>query len=517
VKEKHHERNGGLRAGPPRRRTTLRDNLESIALAIILVLAVRQVLAEAFRIEHGSMAPTLAGKHREMRCPNCDWVFRVGQKNVMMGGEAECPNCRWIWPAVDGAARMRRPAVLWNSGIDEHGRPLLGNEGANRVERGPSRVFVDKTVYRRRPPRRWEVVVFLHNVAEFHCRDCDNIWSADPAQTALCPACGSDALDILSKDYIKRCIGLPGETVLLRDGDVYINGVLERKPDRVQRELWMHVFDTAYWPRRDVPAVGEPFAWGPDAALWQPVEACRGAFRLDARGRSQPVLAAFNRTITDFYAYDGLSFGAFRSMGSSGRHVVGDVRLSARVRVRRAEPGAAVVLRVVDNGVAHELRADAAGTTLSSAGAVQREAPDRLPTDRPVSLTLENYDNRVVVRMDGRELFRYHHEGGGGGPNGVQFGAAGMEVDWERVVIQRDIYYMAGDGNYKGGPFTMEPGRYFVLGDNSPRSSDSRSWPAPGVAQDYVIGKAFFVFWPAHHMKWLVGGGAVAGGPEAAH
>ena len=50
-------------------------------------------------------------------------------------------------------------------------------------------------------------------------------------------------------------------------------------------------------------------------------------------------------------------------------------------------------------------------------------------------------------------------------------------------------------------------GHYLALGDNSPRSSDSRLWRSDlqTVPRDYLVGKAFFIYWP-HGVPFLNGG-----------
>jgi len=47
---------------------------------------------------------------------------------------------------------------------------------------------------------------------------------------------------------VKRVVGLPGEIVQIRHGDVYIDGQIARKPLAVQRALAIPVDDAYYWP-----------------------------------------------------------------------------------------------------------------------------------------------------------------------------------------------------------------------------------------------------------------------------
>jgi signal peptidase I len=48
---------------------------------------------------------------------------------------------------------------------------------------------------------------------------------------------------------------------------------------------------------------------------------------------------------------------------------------------------------------------------------------------------------------------------------------------------------------------------FLALGDNSPRSSDSRMWNEGNqtVPREYLVGKAFFIYWP-HGVPFLNGG-----------
>ena len=67
-------------------------------------------------------------------------------------------------------------------------------------------------------------------------------------------------------------------------------------------------------------------------------------------------------------------------------------------------------------------------------------------------------------------------------------------------------------------PILLRGHEYFMLGDNTSASKDSRLWDQVGghledrgeafqlgtVPRDQLIGKAFFVYWPSgHKLRWL--------------
>jgi signal peptidase I len=70
------------------------------------------------------------------------------------------------------------------------------------------RILVNKFIYRFTDPQRGDIIVFRYPL--------------EP-----------------KKDFVKRLIGLPGETVSIKDGDIYINGELAREPLKV-REIYYY-------------------------------------------------------------------------------------------------------------------------------------------------------------------------------------------------------------------------------------------------------------------------------------
>ena len=67
----------------------VRENLESILIAVALAFVLRIYVVEAFKIPTGSMAPTLLGQHKSVKSPNCAWKFKSNHGLNYV----KCPNC----------------------------------------------------------------------------------------------------------------------------------------------------------------------------------------------------------------------------------------------------------------------------------------------------------------------------------------------------------------------------------------------------------------------------------------
>lgn len=221
---------------------TWRDTFEQIVLAFVLALVFRTFEAEAFVIPTGSMAPTLYGRNKEMPCSQCGFPITVGASTevdrtsgrLMVPARIEgglCPNCRY--PNLE-----LKEARAFNG----------------------DRILVNKFPYELGEPERWDVFVFKY--------------PRDPAT-----------------NYIKRLVGLPGETIHVLGGDAYrVNAdgseeILRKDPAK-QRAIQIPVYDQDYiapalakanWPSRwgGVERHGSDLApdqWADDKSGWTAAE-----------------------------------------------------------------------------------------------------------------------------------------------------------------------------------------------------------------------------------------------------
>lgn len=68
-------------------------------------------------------------------------------------------------------------------------------------------------------------------------------------------------------------------------------------------------------------------------------------------------------------------------------------------------------------------------------------------------------------------------------------------------VFANRYYYNRGDMGQEGQKITVPAGNYFVLGDNSASSKDSRYWGF--VPYNNLLGKAMIIYWPLPRIRLL--------------
>ncbi|MDP2942610.1 MAG: signal peptidase I [Candidatus Omnitrophota bacterium] len=76
----------------------------------------------------------------------------------------------------------------------------------------------------------------------------------------------------------------------------------------------------------------------------------------------------------------------------------------------------------------------------------------------------------------------------------------GKVID-EPPAFRKVYYYNRGDFGVEGKPIKVPKDSYFVLGDNSASSKDSRYWGF--VPKNYLIGKAVVMIWPPKRIQLL--------------
>ena len=90
-----------------------------------------------------------------------------------------------------------------------------------------------------------------------------------------------------------------------------------------------------------------------------------------------------------------------------------------------------------------------------------------------------------------------------------------VAVGGDRVTVRHNHVYVNGKRQKEpfarftpctdvcklGRPVTIPPGRFFMMGDNRGQSDDSRDWgPVP---KKWIIGEAFFTYWPPKRIGTL--------------
>lgn len=433
------------------------------AVALLLALLLKWKLLEAFVVPTGAMAPTIYGAHAYAACQNCGMRYAVNMSAWVQMPErrqtlhATCPNC------------------CERSEVDRRQRIRQGD-----------RILVEKISQ----PRRWDLIVFQY---------------PEDRRT----------------NYVKRVVGMPGDTLEIVDGELCVNGQRLRKEPSTAPDMWLLVHDTSHAGKQVLP---NPH-WLPNRAPWKAKDPSSrwtlggGQWSFDGLTATADALL-FSRVLTDETPYNNTSRAP---PGEGSPPLVGDVKLACDLRQFSGDGGLELRWEFRNQKVnakfsaAGQVEVAVSPARITRRGKAQENLvraglPERLAGTRQLILAVR--DGRAYVIADGRLLASV--------PVGPQdlAGLKGQKeamqscrlaivgtrskVSLSRIQVWKDIYYrnlsqIVGVGHEPGWGCTGHPihlgrGEYFVLGDNSPWSKDSRFWGV--VPADAVVGIARWTYWP---------------------
>lgn len=530
-------------------RSSVRQFFEMVICLAIAVTLFRAFEVEGYMISTGSMAPSLLGYHKRIECPSCHFTFQLGV-------------------AFDDSVSDSAVAGSVSGLPDQHhlaGCPNCGQQGIDvaRVPRNQGdQLLVHKHAYLFSRPQRWQPAVFRNPQHPFQV-------------------------------YVKRIAGLPGELIQIRDGDVWVNGELQRKSLESQRAIRIPVYDHEFEPDSDADwsdrwvnqsdtsdvkwsRVGQGFrcdgAEGKSATapVWLryrhwlrsggehetavPLDRvpsgfetavhklsagvpfdiansrlqvrfdasahmliCRGVMRDSWRDRllrvsddaefQQAIRLLADRShegvVTDLCSYNDPDWD-----GSSSP--VYDLMLDCELTVE--SPAGQALFEMHDGIRAYTLVLDRSSSEarLMASG---EELPMRTSSvprdswDSPIRVEFSVFDRQVLVALNGMLFFkplRVPDQWVRTGPvkSPVRIGSWNSRVAIDRIKLFRDVFYTRGKArNGVDEPYQLADDEYFMLGDNSPVSSDSRNWPDGAVNESLLVGRPFIVHLPSRPGK----------------
>jgi signal peptidase I len=212
---------------PKRKHIFIRENLEVLVVAIAVAMAFRAYLFQPFKIPTSSMYPTLYGitYHNEKNAPTLSDTFPIKIIKWLFTGE-------WYKEVRANAngtvhlvmTREGRAIVVGNQvHITPEGLNLKIKEGdfvikgqvlATGTQVAGDHIFVNKMAWQFRLPKRGEIMVFKTT--------------------------GINHPDIRQNEhYVKRMVGMPGETLQIVPPLIYINGsplIAEGKLAEIQNQ-----------------------------------------------------------------------------------------------------------------------------------------------------------------------------------------------------------------------------------------------------------------------------------------
>jgi signal peptidase I len=318
------------------------------------------------------------------------------------------------------------------------------------------------------------------------------------------------------KNFVKRAVGLPGDLLLLAEGDVWNHGQLVRKEGNAYEALLFTVFDRGIEATRAAQRSGAAsgaafekelrehmrslwrFEGDGECGVQEDAAAPFAGFRLAAPSApaASPPQIGWHEIVRDVY----VDPESGTSWGGDSRVSCCDLRLTADIK---PVPGTdARVSFVLTRGTEHTYEAVVRGAgpgvvVFADGKEIARDDAVVLPDGVPTAVSFSQVDRVLRLCVGGRLVLRHDlpapetpQRDSPAGSAIVRVSRGAAWIDPRR--LERDVYYL-----HEGPDDHVEelgPDQYFMLGDNSSNSSDSRS-NGP-VHRSRLVGSPLLVVWP---------------------
>ncbi len=333
---------------------------------------------------------------------------------------------------------------------------LMGNAETGIYDR----VIVDKFSYHYRDPERFEIAVFKYPLDS-------------------------------SKNFIKRIVGMPGETMYLAGGDIFVQAPGEeakplRRPRPIQNAQLRRVETNGEWHRD-----GRSAGWN--------LEASEDSDSIVASSGGSMSYPQPNRSIKDGYL-DGYPKGVKSKISEKGKgsstNDVSDLRVALELKAEAGVEACTVVLHEGDRRFRFTLPGPAATgvapPAISATGPGldgERSTPEKAPqlaAGDTVEVEVQNLNDLLEFRVDGDLVASMEIPAASIERAGIHEMRSRMSVEvdaasaatatFDDIKIWRDIFYTQTAGRNPITRWEIPDDHYVVLGDNSQDSSDGRDW-----------------------------------------
>lgn len=521
--------------------TSIKETLISLLISFAMAMVFRSYVVEAFIIPTGSMAPTLLGAHMEFESAESGYRWAV---NPWYMADQETPfgvqgQGQHGLPSVTDPMSTNALNTFTDRGRSSSARGYLTPPESKPLRAG-DRILVHKYLYALFEPQRFDVVVFKNPelatqnfIKRLIGLPNEQVWLA--------------AGDVFTRTYAKDAEGR----------EQLGPWQIQRKPARTQESVWRPVYSSQYAPLNPTRNMSTWFVTPWTGAEWETEN--RREYRTQSAGPTTLAWDSGSWPVTSWEPYN--EYPARIATGRSfERYPVTDLRVRAGIRpdaagmsvaativaqrheYQGAIEGGRAVLRMRPQ--AGEGQEPGAWTELASAPADAIE-PGRVTNvafwhaDQALGLSINEetvvratYDWDPLTRLTNatvlsREEIESLSSREATLASAARYAPSAPRIEWSfsgsaatlyRVELDRDLYYEP-TAFFNGRPglatnpralATLGPDQFFVLGDNSASSKDGRLWdtidpwvadqmgsPMGVVPRDLMLGKAFFVYFPA--------------------